>query len=59
MTNLKNYNNLKNSVKAIFGSNTQIAKGIKNLAEYLAKEFNSTVQDVLFVTMKEFTNEYR
>ena len=55
----QNYNNLKNSVKKIFESNTEIAKGIKSLAEYLAEEFNSTVQDVLFVTMKEFTNEYR
>ncbi len=55
----QNYNNLKNSVKKIFESNTEIAKGIKSLAEYLAEEFNSTVQDILFVTMKEFTNEYQ
>lgn len=57
--NEQNYNNLKNSVKAIFESNTEIAKGIKNLVEHLAEDFQATIQDVLFVTMKEFTNEYQ
>ena len=57
--NNQKYSDLKISIVKIFKSNTEIAKGIKNLAEYLAEDFQSTVQDVLFVTMKEFTNEYR
>lgn len=56
--NNQNYNNLKTSIGKIFKSNTEIAKGIKSLAEHLAEDFQSTVQDVLFVTMKEFTDEY-
>lgn len=58
MTNT-NCNNLKNSIKEIFKDHTEIAKGIKNLIEHLAEDFQATMQDVLFVTMKEFTNEYR
>lgn len=58
MTNT-NYRNLKNSIVRIFKDNTEIAKGIKNLIEHLAEDFQATMQDVLFVTMKEFTNEYR
>lgn len=57
--NEQNYNNLKNSVKKVFENNTQIAKGIQKLVEYLAEEFQSTTQDILLVTMKEFTNEYK
>ena len=57
--NEQNYNNLKNSIKRIFEDNTAIAKGIKNSVEYLAEDFQATMQDVLFVTMKEFTNEYK
>ena len=57
--NEQNYNNLNASVEKVFKNNTEIAKGIKNLVKYLAEEFNSTVQDVLFVTMKEFTNIYQ
>ena len=56
--NKQNYNNLNASVKKVFENNTEIAKGIKNLVEYLAEDFQATTQDVLFVTMKEFTNEY-
>lgn len=56
--NEQNYNNLKNSIKRIFEGNTEIAKGVKNLVEYLAEDFQATIQDVLFVTMKEFTDEY-
>lgn len=37
--NEQNYNNLKNSVKKVFENNTQIAKGIQKLVEYLAEEF--------------------
>lgn len=58
MTNT-NYNNLKNSIGKIFKDRTEISKGIKNLIEHLAEDFQATIQDVLFVTMKEFTNEYR
>ena len=57
--NEKNYNNLKNNITTIFKNNTEVAKGIKNSVEYLAEDFQATVQDVLFVTMKEFTNEYK
>lgn len=57
--NEQNYNNLKTSIKEIFKDNTEIAKGIKNLIEHLAEDFQSNTQDVLFVTMKEFTNEYK
>lgn len=57
--NEQNYRNLKNSIVKIFKDNTEIAKGIKNLVEYLAEDFQSNTQDILFVTMKEFTNEYR
>lgn len=57
--NEQNYNNLKNSIKRIFEDNTAIAKGIKNLVEHLSEDFQSNTQDVLFVTMKEFTNEYK
>ena len=56
--NKQNYDNLKTSIKEIFESDTEIAKGIKNLVEYLAEDFQATTQDVLLVTMKEFTNEY-
>ena len=57
--NEKNYNNLKNNITTIFKNNTEVAKGIKNLLEYLAEDFQASTQDVLFVTMKEFTNEYK
>ena len=57
--NEQNYNNLKNSIKRIFEDNTAIAKGIKNLVEHLSEDVQSNTQDVLFVTMKEFTNEYQ
>lgn len=57
--NEQNYNNLKNSIKKIFEDNTEIAKGIKNLVEHLAEDFQATQQDLLFVTMKEFTEEYQ
>ena len=57
--NEKNYRNLKTSIMKIFEDNTEIAKGIKNLVEYLAEDFQSNTQDILFVTMKEFTNEYK
>ena len=58
MTNT-NYSNLKSNITTIFENNTEIAKGIKNLVEHLSEDFQSNTQDVLFVTMKEFTNEYR
>ena len=57
--NEKNYNNLKNNITTIFKNNTEVAKGVKNLLEYLAEDFQTSTQDVLFVTMKEFTNEYK
>ena len=57
--NYENYENLKTSIKEIFKDNTEIAKNIKNLVEHLAEDFQATKQDVLFVTMKEFTNEYQ
>lgn len=57
--NEQNYRNLKNSIVRIFKDNTEIAKGIKNLVEYLAEDFQSNTQDILFVTMKEFTNKYQ
>ena len=57
--NEKNYNNLKNNITTIFKNNTEVAKGIKNSVEYLAEDFQANTQDVLFVTMKEFTNEYQ
>lgn len=57
--NDKKYNNLNTSVKKVFENNTEIAKGIKNLVEYLAEDFQATTQDILLVTMKEFTNEYK
>ena len=57
--NEQNYRNLKNSIVRIFKDNTEIAKGIKNLIEHLSEDFQSNTQDVLFVTMKEFTNEYQ
>ena len=57
--NEQNYRNLKNSIVKIFKDNTEIAKGIKNLVEYLAEDFQSNTQDILFITMKEFTNEYK
>ena len=57
--NEQKYNNLKTSIKEIFKDNTEIAKGIKNLVEHLSEDFQSNTQDVLFVTMKEFTNEYQ
>ena len=57
--NEQNYNNLKTSIKEIFKNNTEIAKGVQNLVEHLAEDFQATIQDVLFVTMKEFTNEYK
>ena len=50
--NEQNYRNLKNSIVRIFKDNTEIAKGIKNLAEHLAEDFQASTQDVLFVTMK-------
>ena len=57
--NEQNYKNLSTSIKAIFANNTEIAKGIKNLVDDYAEDFQATQQDVLFVTMKEFTNEYK
>lgn len=57
--NEQNYSNLKNSIERIFKDNTEIAKGVKCLVEHLAEDFQATIQDVLFVTMKEFTNEYK
>lgn len=57
--NEQNYNNLKNNIGKILKDNTEIAKGIKNLIVHLAEDFQATTQDVLFVTMKEFTNEYQ
>ena len=57
--NEQNYNNLKTSIKEIFKDNTEIAKGVQNLVEHLSEDFQSNTQDVLFVTMKEFTNEYQ
>ena len=57
--NEQNYNNLKTNIVKIFKDNTEIAKGIKNLVEHLSEDFQSNTQDVLFVTMKEFTNEYQ
>lgn len=57
--NEQNYKNLSTSIKEIFKDNTEIAKGIKNLVDDYAEDFQATKQDVLFVTMKEFTNEYQ
>lgn len=57
--NEQNYKNLSISIKAIFADNTEIAKNIKNLVEHLAEDFQATQQDILFVTMKEFTEEYQ
>ena len=57
--NEQNYNNLKTSIKEIFESDTEIAKGIKKIVKELSEDFQATMQDVLFVTMKEFTNEYQ
>lgn len=57
--NYENYENLKTSIKAIFADDTEIAKGIKNLVNDYAEDFQATQQDVLFVTMKEFTEEYQ
>ena len=57
--NKQNYDNLKTSIKEIFKSDTEIAKGIKKIVKELSEDFQATMQDVLFVTMKEFTNEYQ
>ena len=57
--NDKKYNNLYASIERIATNNTAISKGIKNLVEYLAEDFQATTQDILLVTMKEFTNEYK
>lgn len=57
--NEQNYNNLRTSVKAIFENNTEIAKGIKNVVDEFSQDFQATQQDVLFVTMKEFTEKYQ
>ena len=57
--NKQNYDNLKTSIKEIFESDTEIAKGIKKIVKELSEDFQATMQDVLFVTMKEFTNEYQ
>ena len=57
--NKQNYDNLKTSIKEIFESDTEIAKGIKKIVKELSEDFQSNMQDVLFVTMKEFTNEYK
>ena len=57
--NKQNYDNLKTSIKEIFESDTEIAKGIKKIVKELSEDFQATMQDVLFVTMKEFTNEYK
>lgn len=57
--NEQNYNNLKANVKKAFESNTEIAKGVKKVVKELSEDFQTNMQDVLFVTMKEFTNEYR
>ena len=57
--NKQNYDNLKTSIKKIFESDTEIAKGIKKIVKELAEDFQATTQDILLVTMKEFTNEYK
>ena len=57
--NEQKYNDLKNNLVKIFKHNTVIAEGIKNLIEQLSEYFQANTQDVLFVTMKEFTNEYK
>ena len=57
--NEQNYKNLSTSIKAIFANDTEIAKGIKNLVDDYAEDFQATQQDILFVTMKEFTAEYQ
>ena len=57
--NKQNYDNLKTSIKKVFENNTEIAKGIKKIVKELSEDFQATMQDVLFVTMKEFTNEYQ
>ena len=57
--NKQNYDNLKTSINEIFESDTEIAKGIKKIVKELSEDFQATMQDVLFVTMKEFTNEYK
>ena len=57
--NKQNYDNLKTSIEEIFESDTEIAKGIKKIVKELSEDFQATMQDVLFVTMKEFTNEYQ
>lgn len=57
--NEQNYKDLKNNLVKIFNHDTVIAEGIKNLIEQLAEYFQANTQDVLFVTMKEFTNEYK
>lgn len=57
--NYENYENLKTSIKAIFANDTEIAKGIKKIIDDFSKDFQATQQDVLFVTMKEFTAKYQ
>ena len=57
--NEQKYNDLKTNIKLAFEKDTEIAKGIKNLVKHLSEDFQSNMQDVLFVTMKEFTNEYQ
>ena len=57
--NKQNYDNLKTSIKEIFESDTEIAKGIKKIVKELSEDFQASTQDVLFVTMKEFTNDYK
>ncbi|AID40690.1 TPA: hypothetical protein PQC92_002970 [Staphylococcus aureus] len=57
--NEKKYNELKTNIKKIFKDNTEIAKGIKNMIDAFSENCQATKQDVLFVTMKEFTKEYQ
>ena len=45
--------------KIKFKKDTEISKGIKKALSELSEHFEATIQDVLFVTMKEFTNEYK
>ena len=57
--NEQKYNDLKTNIKLAFEKDTEISKGIKKALSELSKHFQATMQDVLFVTMKEFTNEYK
>ena len=57
--NEQKYNDLKTNIKLAFEKDTEISKGIKKALSELSEHFEATIQDVLFVTMKEFTNEYK